>query len=107
MTSGTLRAILLAGACALSLAACATPSALTPSQTLEQADTAASLAYAATATALNAYEAANPSGVTKAETIKTQAWDALQQERALYAKGQDVSAVLAQLQTLETQAKAL
>lgn len=93
-------ALLLVG----SLAACAT---LTPAQNLEQADTAASLAYAATATVLNDVEAASPSKTAAAEAIKLQAWKLLVQERAVYAQGGQISTFVTQLQALEAQAKAL
>ena len=99
---------ILAACAAMSLAACGTTGgSLTPAQTLEQGDTAASLAYAATATALNTYEAAHPEGKAKAEAIKVQAWNLLLQERALYAAGQPIASVLSQLQTIEATAKGL
>lgn len=91
----------------LALGACSTAGSLSPSQTLEQGDTAASLAYAATATALNTYEAANPAGVAKGEALKAKAWALLQQERSLYAQGQSVDALVTQLQNLAIEAKGL
>ena len=78
-----------------------------PSQALEQADTAASDAYALTATLANGAEAADPALTAKAEAIKLQAWTILQQERAAYAQGQSVAAFVTQLQALEAQAKGL
>jgi len=97
---------LVALCAALALAGCAS-TALTPSQDLEQGDTAASLAYAAAATALNTYEAANPAGVAKAEAMKAKAWALLQQERSLYAQGQSVAALVTELQNLAIAAKGL
>jgi hypothetical protein len=80
---------------------------LTPAQNLEQGDTAASLAYAATATLLNDYEKAKPSGAAAAEAIKVKAWGLLVQERQLYAAGQSVAPLVSQLQALEASALAL
>jgi len=100
------RFAIVAVASALALSACATAH-LTPSQDLENADTASSLAYAATATAANAYEAAKPSDAARAEALKVKAWGLLQQERALYAQGQSVAALVTELQTIEAQAKGL
>jgi len=94
----------IALAAALALGACQT---FSPSQTLEQADTACSDAYALTATLANGAETASPSLKPQAEAIKLQAWTILQQERAAYAVGQSISGFLTQLQTLEAQAKAL
>jgi hypothetical protein len=80
---------------------------MTPSQTLEQADTAASDAYALTATLANGAESASPALKPQADAIKLQAWTILQQERAAYAAGQQVAQFVTQLQALEAQAKAL
>lgn len=92
-------------AAAMCLAACATGH-LTPAQTAENADTAADLAYAATASAVIAYEQAGGSAV-RGDALRTTAWQLLLQERALYKAGLDVSVVVGQLQALETQAKGL
>lgn len=106
MTSGALRKLLIAGAAVTMLAACAGQH-LTPAQGLENADTASSLAYSAVAEAANAYEAAKPSDAARAEALKVKAWGLLQQERALYAQGQSVAALVTELQIIEAQAKGL
>lgn len=98
--------IVAVSAASFIVAACAAQN-LTPSQNLENADTASSLAYASIATAANAYEAAKPGDAARAEAIKVQAWGILQQERTLYAQGQSVTALVQQLHDLQTQAKGL
>jgi hypothetical protein len=91
-------------AAAVLLAAC---QHLTPAQTLEQGDTAASLAYAATATICNDVAAAFPAKATAAHALELQAWKLLVQERALYAQGASITDLVSQLQALEAQAKGL
>lgn len=98
---------LVALCAALALAGCASTAKLSPAQDLESADTAAASAYAGVALLCNAYEAAKPTDAARAEALKVKAWGIFQQEQALYKQGQDVSALLSQLQTLQTQAKGL
>src|ERR1700678_348484 len=96
--------IIIGAACAAALAACST---ISVKQTAEKADTDASLAYAAIATTLNAYEAR--SGVTAAQTsaaeaLKLKAWQALLVERQAYAASGAVD--LTTLSALAAQAQA-
>ena len=80
-----MRAILLAAASALYLSGCSATSAR---MTAERGDTDASLAYAAIATSLNAYEArtgVTATQVASAEALKLKAWEALAVERQTYA----------------------
>ena len=90
---------------AILLVGCST---LNVKQIAEKSDTDASLAYAAVATAVNAYEA--KPGVTAAQTasaegLKLKAWEALMIERQAYAAGQTID--LTALASLVAQAKAL
>ena len=74
----------------------------------ERADTDASLAYVAVASAVNAYEASpgvSPASRFSAEAIKVKAWAALGDVHAAYAAGQAID--LAPLQALVRQATAL
>ena len=80
-----MRPILLAAAAGLCLSACSTPSL---KMAAERGDTDASLAYAAIATSLNAYEAragVTPAQVASAEALKLKACEALAAERQTYA----------------------
>ena len=92
---------LLVIALVASLAACATANV---KQNSEKADIDASLAYAAVAQSVNAYEAAG-GDKTKGEALKLKAWEALMLERSAYAAGQTVD--LTALTALVAQAKAL
>lgn len=96
---------LITALCAASLAACSTTDV---KRNAERADTAASLAYAAIATSINAYEArggVTPAQVASAEALKLKAWEALAVERQTYALAG--TADLTALTALAVQAKAL
>jgi hypothetical protein len=84
------------------LSACAS---LKPAQLAEKADTDASLAYAAVASSVNAYEGVAGADAAKAEALKLKAWEALMIERQAYAAGQAVD--LTALTALVAQAQAL
>src|ERR1700678_1532313 len=97
--------IIIGAACAAALAACST---ISVKQTAEKADTDASLAYAAIATTLNAYEAragVTPAQTAAAEALKLKAWEALAVERSTYALAGTVD--LTALTALAAQAQAL
>ena len=87
------------------LSGCATTGS--PAQVIEKAQITAEDLYVAIASALNAYEAANPGGVAKAEAIKMQAWTLLVKANQAAHIGQDLTPFIAQLQGLLTAAKAL
>jgi hypothetical protein len=93
---------LLAGALALSLCACSTANLR---HVAEKGDTDASLAYAAIATTVNAYEARPGADLAKGEALKLKAWEALALERQVYAATGTVD--LTALTTLVAAAKAL
>jgi hypothetical protein len=100
-----MKGLFTALACAMSLGACSTANVR---QNAERADTDASLAYAAIATTIDAYEART--GVTPAQTdgaegLKLKAWEALMVERQTYALAGTVD--LTALTALAVQAKAL
>ena len=91
--------------CAACLAACSTAAV---KRDAERADTDASLAYAAIATSINAYEArtgVTPAQVAGAEALKLKAWEALTAERQTYALAG--TADLTALTALAAQAEAL
>jgi hypothetical protein len=99
--------LLVAGLMALgvAVASCSTTGV---KQAPEKADTDASLAYAAIATTVNAYEAragVTPAQVAGAEALKLKAWEALLIERQTYADAGTVD--LTELAALAAQAKAL
>lgn len=97
--------MLIASALAAGLTACST---LDARQAAEKADIDASLAYAAIATAANAFEAragVTPSQVVNAEALKRKAWEALTVERQTYALAGTVD--LTALTALAVQAKTL
>jgi hypothetical protein len=97
--------LFIALACAGSLAACSTTDIR---RNAEKADTDASLAYAAIATTINAYEArtgVTPAQAAGAEGLKLRAWDALLLERRTYALAGTVD--LTALSALAAEAKAL
>ena len=101
-----LASIALAGIIPLALlAGCATAGL---KQGAEKADTDASLAYAAIATTINAYEArpgVTPAELANAEALKLKAWEALTVERQTYALAGTVD--LTALTALAVQATAL
>ena len=88
--------------CALALAACATSMV---KQDAEKADTAASDAYVAIATSLNAYEGVAGANVAAAEGLKLKAWRALMTERQVYATAGTVD--MSALAAIAAQAQAL
>ena len=77
-----MKRLIIIGIAALSLTACASTNL---TQTAEKADIAASDAYVAIATSLNAYEATVGANVPAAEALKLKAWQALSTERQVYA----------------------
>lgn len=90
---------------ALTLAACA---AQPVRMAAEKGDTDASLAYAAIATTINAYEAragVTPAQTANAEGLKLKAWNALMVERHTYAMAGTVD--LTALTAIAAEAKAL
>jgi hypothetical protein len=100
-----MRRLIIPVACAASLAACAATDAR---RNAERADTAASLAYAAIATSIDAYETrtgVTPAQVASAEALKLKAWEALAAERQTYALAG--TADLTALNALAAQATAL
>jgi hypothetical protein len=100
-----MRRLLITVACVLPLAACSTTNL---KQDAEKSDTDASLAYAAIASTINAYEACagvTPTQVASAEALKLKAWEALAAERQTYALAGTVD--LTALTALAAQAKAL
>ena len=100
-----MRRLIIPVVCAASLAACATTDV---KRNAERADTAASLAYAAIATSINAYEGrtgVTPAQVAGAEALKLKAWEALAVERQTYALAG--TADLTALNALAAQATAL
>ena len=93
--------LILAGALALSLSACATA---TMRQNAEKVDVVALNAYASVAASVNTYEAMpgrTDAEKASAEAVRTKAWTLLAQEHALYQSGvvADISALMALVQT--------
>jgi hypothetical protein len=100
-----MKRLLVTALCAGSLAACST---MDVKRNAERADTDASLAYAAIATSINAYETrtgVTPVQTAGAESLKLKAWEALMLERRTYALTGTVD--LTALTALAVQAKAL
>lgn len=90
---------------AVALSSCSTAHV---EQSAEKADTEASLAYAAIATTITAYEAGagiTPAQLAHAEALKLKAWEALMLERQTYAVAGTVD--LTALTALAGQAKDL
>ena len=100
-----MRRLFIMLACAGALAGC---SAMDVRRNAERADTDASLAYAAIATTINAYEAragVTPDEAAGAEGLKLKAWEALMAERRTYALAGTVD--LTALAALAAEARAL